>query len=629
MINLFTYLSFTEISMNQLYQQLIIFILAVIILYSTYFSLKKVPTAESIKNSFYSIFTGFITIILNIGLFFVFLYLVKTNLMLQAIWFSLFSIIIHIINVLAYSIISTTILTPKYSRKKIKQIILFLCLFFISAIILSLIFFDLNSTAKFFYQYFVQKNYLNLGFNMFSCVLVLVFLIIKKFKVNQFLLIGILAIQTSLILHSTAILKPFTLKYTMPTYNILTIIGFIAIEIFVFFQIIKELNDAKNDIINLNTDLEEKIKDRTQELYKSNKELFESNYMLHQEKEKLNSILENMEEGIIVSSINNKILMINSSAKYLLNIKDIAVGLSISDVIPSKNYTYAINNIILKKTTKASREITIHDDNFKNTVRNIQIKSSLSIDSKGNVIGIITLIRDISKEIEIEKVKSNFSKAISQELKNPLTTIIGFVDTLCSERIGKLNIEQKKILNIIMKESSNLHQLINNFLEFSRLTADSLSLTLEEVNIRSIIANVLDSFTPLAETNNIKIDVNDKINVPMIQADKDKIQKIYENLIGNSLRFIKDSKILINFIVKPEKIITKITDTVTVWSDSTDIFDTFSQINKIENNTQYTSVLDPSLPIAKKLVQLHDGKIWAEKEDPQGRTFYIELKINL
>ena len=626
MINLFTYLSFTNISIGQLYQHFIIALLAIIVLYSTYFSLKKLPSSIQVKDSFHLLLLGFIIIILNIGLFFIFLYVSKNSVFVLASWFAVFSFTVHTVTVLAHTVLASTALIPVISHDKVKKIAWSFIAIYGLLFVMIIILFAAPQTSKVVYKYLFKTNYIDLAFDLFFMASAFVFIIKSKFKANPFLNVAVLSLIFASSYHVITILYPFAIRYLIVN-NLLTIFAYIFIEIFVFFEIIKETSDARNEVERLNDELEEKIKDRTGELHNSNKELFHTNYMLHQEKEKLDAIIENLDEGIIVSNISNKILMINSSAKELLDLKNNVIGNPITDVLPDQEYVKDISKIILKKVRKVSKEIHISKDT-KGKI-SLYIKSSLSTDSKGNIIGIITLIRNITKEIEIEQLKSGFLKSISHELKTPLTTIIGFSETLDSERRGELNEDQKEFIKIINHESLHLNKLINDLLEFSKITSNKITLSLGEVSLKSIISHVVDSFRPQAEVKNVELIFEDVLNLPLIQADRDKIYKAFVNIISNAVTFTDEGSICISFNTKKNKIITKITDTGVgiEKKDIEKIFETFMHIKK-PNNDEYHSGLGLGLSIARDLVLLHDGNIRVESKVGEGSTFYVELPIS-
>ncbi|MDD5457712.1 MAG: ATP-binding protein [Candidatus Margulisbacteria bacterium] len=624
MINLFTYLSFTNISIGQLYQTFIIALLAVIILFSTYFSINRLPASVQIKDAFSVLYLGFVTIIFNAGLFLVFLYLTKKSFGTSVIWFPVFSFIVHVLDLAAQGILASALMVSVQSHKHIKKWQFTIVVGYLTIIALMLALYFIPQTSRFTYKFLMQTNYLILFSNILFIIVAFWFFRSGNFKQNTFLNLSIISLVLANIYHSITIIYPFTIRYLI-MYNMLIILAYLAIEVFIFYEIIKELSKTKTEVEGLNSELEAKIKDRTQELFNSNKELFQTNYMLHQEKEKLNNIIENLEEGIIVSNVSNKILLINSSAKKLLDIDTHVVGGNITEILPDSQYIQEINNIILKKVRLITKEISIVHKNNERIF--LHVRSSLSADSKGNIIGIITLLRNITKEMEIENLKSGFLKTISHELKTPLTNIIGFTETLFSERRGKLNEDQKNFSDIILQESLHLNKLINDLLEFTKLTSNKISLTFEEVSIKSVIADIVDSFRPQANAKNVEIIFDDSANLPSIQADREKINKAFLNIISNAMYYTDKGYVKIEFFTEKNKIVTKISDTGIgiAKTDQERIFDNFFQLNDGKDGKR--SGLGLGLSIAKDIINLHDGRIWVESNPGEGSIFYVELPV--
>lgn len=625
MIDLFTYLSLTAVSIGQLYQFFIVALLSILILFSTYFSLKKLPASPHIKDRFYVLFVGFITIILNVGLFFVFLYLAKHFFFLPIMWLPVFSFIIRTIEIAAQTILAVTLIIAVTNHEAVRRIVKGIFLLYGIYIATVIVLMALPWTSSTTGTWLLQSNWGLLAGNLTSMALSVIFFFISRFKTDRYLKSAIASLFIANGFHSLSILFPFLMRYIM-AYNLLLILGYLLIEIFIFDAIIRELSSTTHTVEGLNNQLEEKIKSRTEELYTSNKELFHSNYMLHQEKEKLNSLIENLEEGILVSNISHSVLMINTSAKNLLGIERSVIGASLFDVISDKAYIQDIHQIILKKVRFISKEITVPHPARQSSY--LLLRSSLSVDSKGNIIGIITLLRDITKEKELENLKSGFMRTISHELKTPLTTIIGFTETLSNERRGTLNDDQKNYIKIILDEGIHLSRLINDLLEFTLITSNKITLQFEEISLKSLISEILDSFRPQATLKNIELSFDASTNLPSIQADREKIHRAFLNVIHNAIHFTETGGVSISFYTEKNKIITKISDTG-IGIDPTNldkIFERFIQVDA-DGKAGFRSGLGLGLSISRDLVALHDGRIWAESKQGEGSTFYIELPV--
>jgi PAS domain S-box-containing protein len=626
MINLFTYLSFSSITLGQLYQHLIIALLSIIILYSTFYSLKTLPQESTLRGRFSILFFGFISLILNIGLFFIFLYIAKNSFGISAAWFPFFSVIIHVVSILSHIAIASSLLVSKKGLLFTQRFLTLLYSVAFVMIILSTYLFSASFSSTSFYKHFIVNNSLILFSNLFLIFFTSLCFVLNKFKITSFLRFGIFNLGLAAVIHTITLLNPHSLQNFLVIYNLLIIFAFLFIEISIFSEIVLEATHAKDETLSLNNELEERINDRTKELYNSNKELFNTNYMLHQEKEKLNTMIENLDEGIIVSNINNKILLINGRAKNLLGIENSVIGGSLSEVLPIDHYLETINHIILKKIKKTSKEIKFTLPN-KETL-SLHLKSSLSTDSKGNIIGIITLLRNITKEVEIEQFKSGFLRAMSHELKTPLTTIIGFTETLAGKKRGPLNEDQEKYVNIVLQSGLNLHQLINDLLDFTRLNSNKISLNSEELSLKALLNSLLDSFRPQAQVKNIEIFFDEEYTIPSIQGDKEKLQKAFLNIINNAMDYTHEGKISIDFETDNGQVITKITDTgIGIKTDDQKrIFEKFIKLSPTDEKSSRPG-LGLGLSVAKDLITLHDGKIWVESKEGKGSTFFIQLPI--
>ncbi len=626
MIDLFTYLSLTAVSIGQLYQFFIVALLSVLILFSTYFSLKKLPASPHIKDRFYVLFVGFITIILNVGLFFIFLYLAKRSVFLPTRWLPVFSFIIRVIEVTAQTILAATLIIAVTHHAIVRRIVNTLFMVLGGYILLVILFMALPWTSPLAERWLLDTNWAQLGGYIASLILTGVFFVISRKKADPYLKSAIASLWVANTFQSLSILFPFLIRFIM-VYNLLLILGYLLIEIYIFDAIIHELSSTTHEVEGLNDQLEEKIKSRTEELYTSNKELFHSNYMLHQEKEKLNALIENLEEGILVSNISHTVLMINTSAKTLLGIEKSVIGASLFDVLLDKSYIQDIHHIILKKVRFISKELTLtHPDRQSNY---LHLRSSLSTDSKGNIIGIITLIRDITKEKELENLKSGFMRTISHELKTPLTTILGFTETLSNERRGSLNDDQKNYIKIILDEGLHLSRLINDLLEFTLITANKISIQFEEVSLKSLVGEILESFRPQAAIKNIDLFFDNSTNLPSIQADREKIHRAFLNVIHNAIHFTEKGNVTIKFTTEKNKIITQISDTgIGIEATNVDkIFERFIQLDA-DGKAGFRSGLGLGLSISRDLIALHDGRIWVESKQGQGSTFFIELPVS-
>lgn len=244
---------------------------------------------------------------------------------------------------------------------------------------------------------------------------------------------------------------------------------------------------------------------------------------------------------------------------------------------------------------------------------------------------------EFEKLKELDRIKTNFFTNLSHEFRTPLTLILGPLERLMG---GKENYSKEK-LKLIYKNANSLLKLIDQLLDLSSIDAKKMKLSLEESDVITFINGITASFIPLAEIKNIKLIFNSKIEKLNTVFDKDKLEKILNNLLINAIKFTgnssepgKNEKISVTipeeFIVRNEK---KMFEIIIEDSGSgispviiENVFDRFftekkNIISKIPSGTGI------GLALVKELVELHQGSILVESEVNKGTKFRIALPL--
>jgi PAS domain S-box-containing protein len=225
--------------------------------------------------------------------------------------------------------------------------------------------------------------------------------------------------------------------------------------------------------------------------------------------------------------------------------------------------------------------------------------------------------KEISELYEKLKVadlmKTEFLSIVSHELRTPLVPIIGYTDLLLSEETGKLSEKQVQFLKSIQKESNHLHELVDSVLDVSRIESGKpIELSKSQVSIKVLLEELLELIQPKIRT---EIDIPD--GFPILNVDPVKIKRVFNNLIGNALKFTpKDGTIRITGEKKDGFVELRVIDNGAGISKEhlTAIFEKYCQVGTPQSGIKTGVGL--GLTIAKELVESHGGKIWAESEGP-------------
>ena len=218
------------------------------------------------------------------------------------------------------------------------------------------------------------------------------------------------------------------------------------------------------------------------------------------EKNENDAILSSMIEGVIATNQLNEVIKINNSCLNFFNIKDDVIGVDIRNVIDDKNFLDFYNQIIdIKNQQKIE---TIIDNVNKKTM---QCYGTGLKDQYGNSIGNVIIVNDITKIKSLEKVRKEFVANVSHELKTPLTTLKGYIETL---RDVEDDEDRDRFIEILEKHTLRMNLIINDLLELSKLEESSeSSISKKEINILDLINDTVNQSEHLISKKQIDVSI--------------------------------------------------------------------------------------------------------------------------
>lgn len=231
--------------------------------------------------------------------------------------------------------------------------------------------------------------------------------------------------------------------------------------------------------------------------------------------------------------------------------------------------------------------------------------------------------------VESNKLKSKFLANTSHELRTPLNSIIGFSDTLASGIYGELTEQQCKRVRIIGESARYLLQLINDLLDMSLIEQDKLSLERQRVDLHELIPSVLSIIRHDCDQKQIEISAQLDENLPKVYVDPTRIKQVLYNVLSNSVKFtVGGGQILVRACVGPGEVIVTVQDTGIGISES-DQFHVFDEFYQAENGgARKGGGFGLGLPLSKKLVEAHGGRIELKSILGEGTTVTIQLPID-
>lgn len=347
------------------------------------------------------------------------------------------------------------------------------------------------------------------------------------------------------------------------------------------------------------------------------------------EKSKAEAIVESISDGIIVTDMNNNIILVNEAAEKIFNIKE-------QDVL-DRQFLEGINN---PKIFDSIQEV-LKNKNLKSSLKQIEIslasnnkkmycKVYVSSISKNNEnIGVITLLQDITKSKEIDKMKTEFIATVSHEFKTPLTSIGMSVDLLSADKDINSNPMHKDLIRIIKEEKERMVYLIKDLLDLSKIETGKGQIKLENCKLKSILENSIEDLKNYCDEQEAEVILENIDENLSVYADPSKISLVIKNLISNAVKYRKENvkpKILIDIIKKSNNVIVSVKDNGRgIPQDYLEkIFEKFIQV-KVSNDGKIEGT-GLGLSICKGIIKAHNGEIWVESTVDKGSTFYFSLK---
>jgi len=244
---------------------------------------------------------------------------------------------------------------------------------------------------------------------------------------------------------------------------------------------------------------------------------------------------------------------------------------------------------------------------------------------------IVSVIRDMSKEAEIDRIRNEFISTVSHELRTPMTSIKGYADLLMSGdgRVGELNPTQRRFVQVIQSNANRLTELVNDILEISRIETGRIRLELEQLDVLSVIQDVALAFEGQLVKKPVKLSLDLPENLPKAYADRGRLVQILTNLIGNAWQYTPEggsvtvgAKVLDDQFVQID---VEDNGIGIVEEDMAWIFDRFFRSERTE--VQVVDGTGLGLSITKSFVDMLGGTIWAKSELDVGSTFSFTIPV--
>ena len=363
--------------------------------------------------------------------------------------------------------------------------------------------------------------------------------------------------------------------------------------------------------------------------------------MLRKEQEEASrsqAILEAVADGVLVTGTNNRVTFLNSSAQVILRMKSEEILTKPLDAFGGlfgKAASSWMQTIRGWSEEPAAYQI---GDTFAEQIelddKRIVLVHLAPVMLQNDFLGTVSIFRDITHEVEVDRLKSEFVATVSHELRTPMTSIRGYADILLMGAAGALNENQSHFLSIIKNNTERLNILVNDLLDISRIEAGRVTLTPQPIDLREVAEDILADVLRRSQEENkpMGITLEAPKELPRVFGDSERVRQILDNLVDNAYHYTPaNGQIQVRLFSanNDSEVQVDVLDTgvgIAV-EDQERVFDRFFRgEHPLVLATPGTGL---GLPIVRQLVEMHNGKIWMNSKGipGEGSTFSFTLPV--
>jgi PAS domain S-box-containing protein len=387
-----------------------------------------------------------------------------------------------------------------------------------------------------------------------------------------------------------------------------------------------------NQKIDLNTD--DEIGELSREFNKMTERLRTYEQMniqqLIAEKKKSETIVENIADPVIVTDKNGVLVLMNQAAAAVFDVRGTDwQGKFVREVVGNQSWAEMLE---LGGTRRIEQE---HRDPLFAFTRNdlklyFRPRQAHIVDEHGYIQGVVTLLQDVTRFKNLDRMKSEFIATVSHELRTPLTSLSMGIDILSQEVIGSVNQRQKDLLVAAKDDSERLRKLVKELLDLSKLESGKYEMKKEFVDFRRLVTDAVRPLSLPFEEKHIRLELTIPEHLPAFSADSHQLAWVITNLLSNALRYT-DTGGKVQLTAREEKqgLFVTVADTGHGISQENleTVFDKFVQVKSSTETTPGSVGL--GLAIAREVVEAHGGRIWVESQVGIGSTFFFTIPAAL
>jgi len=390
-----------------------------------------------------------------------------------------------------------------------------------------------------------------------------------------------------------------------------------------------------------NAYLFESVRDQTVELAQMADNLAE-------EKSKLAVIFQNVADGLVVTNLEGRVVLTNPVFEAIVGQSaSVLAGRFLSDLLSDEGLEAVVTRALAEVGQVFSADLQVGPWVYK--------ASACALQPDGDASGVVTILRDITHEKAVDRMKTDFISMVSHELRTPLTSVLGFAKLISRSfakdvapqisdggRKAQRAVERiSSNLGIIVSEGERLTRLINDVLDIAKMEAGKIEWHMADLSVEEVVRDAVVAMSSLANTKNLAVKVEVEKVLPPVRADRDRLSQVVTNLLSNAIKFTDRGEIRVTCyrlqvddtpsstwgVAQGDWLAVSVQDTgIGIAQENlSQVFEKFKQVGDIL--TGHPKGTGLGLSICKEIVEHHGGRIWAESQLGVGSTFTFVLPL--
>ncbi|MEP7107287.1 MAG: ATP-binding protein [Ferruginibacter sp.] len=336
------------------------------------------------------------------------------------------------------------------------------------------------------------------------------------------------------------------------------------------------------------------------------------------EKSRIETIINQMRDGIIGLDTKKNILFLNAVAEKLLGLKE-------AEIIGRYSADVAIKNDLMRTLLQqtSGNELKIYADNKESYFN----KDVLDVTNNGLVVGQVIVLRNITPFHELNEAKTNFIATVSHELKTPISSIKMSAHLLEDSRIGNLSPEQTELVKSINDDSERLLKITSELLNMAQVETGNIELKLQPAQPGVIVDQAINAIRFRAGQKNVALKINLPENLPLIQADVEKTSWVLINFLTNAIKYSPENSVIETSVSQKKNSVEFTVKDSGNGIDEKYLPKIFDRYYKVPGTHERTGT-GLGLAISREFIEAQHGTIWAKSTIGEGSVFGFSLLTN-